>query len=201
MVKTYDWLQQNQSWCSKKFNERVIIIFHSSILKSDMIYCDSWEINYIYLVAFKTLDCNFQHFLQKDCIERQQCLVVRCRTHNPDIMGSLPITDLLWISKDPEDGITLPTCSVPFIVWSSPAGDFPNFSPNQQGLETHTVLKCISCILCQLRHMSKKAPGWALWELQPDWLCSSTVIYYGYLKDDLSSWKQAKFYPGRNTHV
>jgi hypothetical protein len=46
----------------------------------------------------------------------------------------------------------------------------------------------------------RKAQGWAFSELQPDWPCSSTVVYYGYLKDDLSSWKQAKFDPGRNTH-
>jgi hypothetical protein len=36
---------------------------------------------------------------------------------------------------------------------------------------------------------------------EPDLTCSSTVIYYGYLKDDLSFWKQAKFDPGRNTHA
>jgi hypothetical protein len=31
------------------------------------------------------------------------------------------------------------------------------FSPNRQGLENDTVLKCIFCILCQLRHTSENA--------------------------------------------
>jgi hypothetical protein len=30
------------------------------------------------------------------------------------------------------------------------------FSPNRQELECHTALKCIFCILCQLRHTSEK---------------------------------------------